>query len=314
MKLDVINTQGASTGKSIELPDSVFGVEPNEHAVYLAVKQYNAAQRQGTHKAKEKGEITASTRKIKKQKGTGTARAGSLKSGVFRGGGRIFGPRPRNYSFKLNRKVKALARASAFSHKASNGNISVIEDFSFEAPKTKEFKAVVSNLSLGDKKSLFITSEHNPNVYISSRNLQRTEVVSVDEVNTYQIMNANSVVIAEGAVQKLKELYAKKIKIKMASKNILIKPIISEKSEILSANHSQYSFVVNKSANKIEIRNAVLEMYPGINIESVNTITMPAKAKSRNTRAGVLKGRVSSYKKAIVTLAEGDEIDFFGDL
>lgn len=209
MKLDVINTQGATTGKSIELPDSVFGVEPNEHAVYLAVKQYNAAQRQGTHKAKEKGEITASTRKIKKQKGTGTARAGSLKSGVFRGGGRIFGPRPRNYSFKLNRKVKALARASAFSHKATNGNISVIEDFSFEAPKTKDFKAVVANLSLADKKSLFITSEHNPNVYISSRNIQRTQVVSVDEVNTYQIMNANSVVISAGAVQKLKELYAK---------------------------------------------------------------------------------------------------------
>lgn len=209
MKLDIINTQGASTGKSVELPDSVFGVEPNEHAVYLAVKQYNAAQRQGTHKAKEKGEITASTRKIKKQKGTGTARAGSLKSGVFRGGGRIFGPRPRNYSFKLNKKVKALARASAFSHKATNGSISVIEDFSFEAPKTKDFKAVLANLSLTGKKSLFITSEHNPNVYISSRNIQRTQVVSVEEVNTYQILNANSVVIAEGAVQRLKELYAK---------------------------------------------------------------------------------------------------------
>ena len=209
MKLDVINTQGASTGKSIELPDSVFGVEPNEHAVYLAVKQYNAAQRQGTHKAKEKGEIKASTRKIKKQKGTGTARAGSLKSPVFRGGGRIFGPRPRNYNIKLNKKVKALARASAFSHKASSGALSVIEDFSFDAPKTKDFKAVLSNLSLADKKSLFITSDHNPNVYISSRNIQRTQVVSVDEVNTYQILNANSVVIAEGAVQKLKELYAK---------------------------------------------------------------------------------------------------------
>ena len=209
MKLDVINTQGASTGKSIELPDSVFGVEPNEHAVYLAVKQYNAAQRQGTHKSKEKGEITASTRKIKKQKGTGTARAGSLKSGVFRGGGRIFGPKPRNYRFKLNKKVKALAKASAFSHKAANGNISVIDALSFDEPKTKDFKAVISNLSLADKKSLFITTEHNPNAYISSRNLQRTQVVSVDEVNTYQIMNANAVVIAEGAVQKLKELYAK---------------------------------------------------------------------------------------------------------
>ena len=208
MKVDVINTQGSSTGKSIDLPKEVFGVEPNEHAVYLAVKQYNAAQRQGTHKAKEKGEITASTRKIKRQKGTGTARAGSLKSGVFRGGGRMFGPRPRNYSIKLNKKVKALARASAFSHKASNGNISVIEDFSFEAPKTKDFKAVLDNLSLAGTESVFITTDHNPNVYISSRNIQRTEVVCVDEVNTYQIMNANSVVIAEGAVKKLKELYA----------------------------------------------------------------------------------------------------------
>ncbi len=209
MKLDIINTTGASTGKSIEMPESVFGVEPNQHAVYLAVKQYNAAQRQGTHKAKEKGEITASTRKIKKQKGTGTARAGSLKSGVFRGGGRIFGPRPRNYDIKLNKKVKALARASAFSHKASNGNVAVIEDFTFDAPKTKEFTAILGNLSLEGKKSLFITTEHNANVYVSSRNIQRTQVVSVDEVNTYQIMHANNVVISEGAVSKLKELYAK---------------------------------------------------------------------------------------------------------
>lgn len=209
MKLDILNIKGSSTGKSVELPENIFGVEPNEHAVYLAVKQYNAAQRQGTHKAKEKGEITASTRKIKKQKGTGTARAGSLKSGVFRGGGRIFGPRPRNYDFKLNKKVKSLARASALSHKASNGGINVIEDFSFDTPKTKEFKAVVSSLSLDGKKSLFVTAEHNPNVYISSRNLQKSKVVSIDELNTYQIMNSNSVVFSEGALSKLTELYAK---------------------------------------------------------------------------------------------------------
>lgn len=209
MKLDIVNTTGATTGKSIELPEMVFGIEPNEHAVYLAVKQYNAAQRQGTHKAKEKGEITASTRKIKKQKGTGTARAGSLKSGVFRGGGRMFGPRPRDYDFKLNKKVKSLARASAFSHKVSNGNLSVIEDFTFDAPKTKSFKDVLKGLSLEGKKSLFITTGHNTNVYVSSRNIQRTQVVSVDEVNTYQIMNASNVVISEGAVGKLKELYAK---------------------------------------------------------------------------------------------------------
>ncbi len=209
MKLDIVNITGAATGKSIDLPEVIFGIEPNEHAVYLAVKQYNAAQRQGTHKAKEKGEITASTRKIKKQKGTGTARAGSLKSGVFRGGGRMFGPRPRNYDFKLNKKVKSLARASALSHKVKNGNLSVIEDFTFDAPKTKSFVSVLEGLSLEGKKSLFITTEHNTNVYVSSRNIQRTQVVSVDEVNTYQIMNANNVVISEGAVGKLKELYAK---------------------------------------------------------------------------------------------------------
>jgi len=209
MKLDILNTQGSSVGKSVELPADVFGIEPNQHAVYLAVKQYNAAQRQGTHKAKERGEIAGSTRKIKKQKGTGTARAGSIKSPVFRGGGRIFGPRPRKYDIKLNKKVKALARASALSHKASTGNISVIEEFSFDAPKTKEFKAVLDNLSLTGKKSLFVTSEHNANVYTSSRNIQKTQVVSVDDLNTYQIMNANTVVLSEGAVNRLKELYAK---------------------------------------------------------------------------------------------------------
>jgi len=168
MKLDIINTQGSSVGKSVDLPAEIFGIEPNQHAVYLAVKQYNAAQRQGTHKAKERGEIAGSTRKIKKQKGTGTARAGSIKSPVFRGGGRIFGPRPRNYDIKLNKKVKALARASALSHKAATGSINVIEDFSFDAPKTKEFKSVLDNLSLTGKKSLFVTSEHNANVYTSS--------------------------------------------------------------------------------------------------------------------------------------------------
>lgn len=208
MKVDVINIKGDTVGRSVNLPETVFGVEPNEHAVYLAVKSYNAAQRQGTHKAKERGEIAGSTRKIKKQKGTGTARAGSIKSPIFRGGGRIFGPRPRKYNIKLNKKVKALARASAFSHKASNGNLSVIEEFSFDTPKTKDFMSVLSNLSLNDKKSLFITSDHNPNVYVSSRNIQGTQVVSVDEVNTYQILHANQVVICEKAVDKLKELYA----------------------------------------------------------------------------------------------------------
>ena len=209
MKLDIITTQGASSGKSIDLPDNIFGIEPNKHAVYLAVKQYNAAQRQGTHKAKERGEIKGSTRKIKKQKGTGTARAGSIKSPIFRGGGRIFGPRPRDYSFKLNKKVKALARASALSYKAANDGIRVIEDFNLDAPKTKDFKSILTSLSLEDKKSLFVTSEHNSNVYVSSRNIKGTQVVSVDDLNTYQILHANNVVLSEGAVNRLKELYAK---------------------------------------------------------------------------------------------------------
>jgi len=209
MKVDVLNINGSSTGRSVELPSSIFGVEVNEHAVYLAVKQYNAAQRQGTHKAKEKGEVTASTRKIKKQKGTGTARAGSLKSPVFRGGGRVFGPRPRKYDIKLNKKVKALARASALTYKANNGGLAIVENFNFDAPKTKSFVEVLTGLKVSDKKSLFVTESHLPNVYVSSRNIPTTNVVSVDELNTYQIMNANSVVFSEGAISKLEELYAK---------------------------------------------------------------------------------------------------------
>ena len=209
MKVDVLNINGSSTGRSVELPSSIFGVEVNEHAVYLAVKQYNAAQRQGTHKAKEKGEVTASTRKIKKQKGTGTARAGSLKSPVFRGGGRVFGPRPRKYDIKLNKKVKALARASALTYKANNGGLAIVENFNFDAPKKKSFVEVLTGLKVSDKKSLFVTESHLPNVYVSSRNIPTTNVVSVDELNTYQIMNANSVVFSEGAISKLEELYAK---------------------------------------------------------------------------------------------------------
>lgn len=209
MKVDIVNIDGASTGRSIELPESVFGIEPNEHCVYLAVKAYQAAQRQGTHKAKERGEIAGSTRKIKRQKGTGTARAGSIKSPIFRGGGRIFGPRPRNYNIKLNKKVKSLARASAFSHKANEGSISVIEDFSFDAPKTKSFVSLLNSLELNSKKSLFITDGVKENVYLSSRNLPETSVVPVDEVNTYQILHANNVVISEGAIGKLKDFFDK---------------------------------------------------------------------------------------------------------
>jgi len=201
MKVAVVDINGKETGRKVELSDAVFAIEPNEHSVYLDVKQYLANQRQGTHKAKERAEITGSTRKIKKQKGTGTARAGSIKSPVFRGGGRIFGPRPRNYGFKLNKNVKRLARKSALTLKANEKAITVIEDFNFDAPKTKDFINVLSSLGLENKKSLFVLGDSNNNVYLSSRNLKRTEVVTSSEISTYKIVNANSVVLFESSVE-----------------------------------------------------------------------------------------------------------------
>jgi large subunit ribosomal protein L4 len=205
MKVAVLDIKGKETGRSAELADSVFQIDPNQHAIYLDVKQYLAHQRQGTHKAKERGEIAGSTRKIKKQKGTGTARAGSLKSPVFRGGGRIFGPRPKDYTQKLNKGVKRLARKSALSLKSQTNSIIVLEDFSLEAPKTKDFKSILSALGLADKKSLVVLGGSNNNVYLSSRNLQGSEVITSSELSTYKIMNANSVVLLEGALAGLEE-------------------------------------------------------------------------------------------------------------
>ena len=206
MKLDVLNIEGKSTGRSIELPEGIFGIEPNGHAVYLAVKQYNAAQRQGTHKAKEKWEISRTTKKLKRQKGTGTARAGSIKSTVFRGGGRTFGPKQRNYSFKLNKKVKELARYSAYSDKVANGSLIVVEDFVLNTPNTKEYKNILKNLEVTGK-SLLLTADLNKNVYLSSRNLPKSEVMTVKDANTYEILNADVLVISENSVNQLKESY-----------------------------------------------------------------------------------------------------------
>lgn len=206
MKLDVVNIQGQNTGRSIELPEAVFGIEPNAHAVYLAVKQYNAAQRQGTHKAKERGEIARTTKKLKRQKGTGTARAGSMKSPVFRGGGRVFGPRPRNYSFKLNKKVKELARNSAYAHKFSTGSLIVVEDFNFDSPSTKEYKKVLANLKI-EGKSLLLTAEHNQNVYMSGRNLPKVVTQRVSDANTYEIINADVLILSENSVNQIKAGY-----------------------------------------------------------------------------------------------------------
>ena len=201
MKVAVLDINGKDTGRKVDLSKDVFAIEPNNHAVYLDVKQYLANQRQGTHKAKERAEITGSTRKIKKQKGTGTARAGSIKSGVFKGGGRMFGPRPRNYGFKLNKNVKRLARKSALTIKAGEKAITVLEDFNFDAPKTKNFTDVLKALGLENKKSLFVLGDPNNNVYLSSRNLKRSEVITNSELSTYKILNANQVVLLESAIE-----------------------------------------------------------------------------------------------------------------
>jgi len=203
MKVAVLDIKGKETGRKADLSDDVFAIEPNEHAVYLDVKQYLAHQRQGTHKAKERAEIAGSTRKIKKQKGTGTARAGSIKSPIFRGGGRIFGPRPKDYSQKLNKNVKRLARKSALSIKSKDKAILVVEDFNFEAPKTKDFMQVLKSLGLENKKSLVVLGDSNNSVYLSSRNLTRSEVVTSSEISTYKVMNANNIILCEGAVEGL---------------------------------------------------------------------------------------------------------------
>jgi large subunit ribosomal protein L4 len=207
MELEILNIDGKETGRKVTLNDSVFGIEPNDHAIYLDVKQYLANQRQGTHKSKERAEIAGSTRKIKRQKGTGTARAGSRKNPIFRGGGRIFGPRPRYYGFKLNKKVKELARKSALAYKASTNNIIVLEDFNFEAPKTKEMIKIGNNLNIANKKSLYVFSERNKNIYLSARNIQGIEVVVARELNTYSIMKASTLVLVESAVDVLQATF-----------------------------------------------------------------------------------------------------------
>jgi|TARA_B100001059_G_scaffold180730_1_gene181559 large subunit ribosomal protein L4 len=208
MKVSVLDSKGKSTGREVTLPKDIYAIEPNEHALYLDVKQYLANQRQGTHKAKERADITGSTRKIKKQKGTGTARAGSIKSGVFRGGGRIFGPRPRDYEVKLNKKLKKLARKSALSLKAQEKAITIVEDFDFKTPKTKKFLDVLKALKLEDQKTLLVFGKNN-NVYLSSRNFKGSDVVTSSEVSTYKILNAKQLVISESSLNSINENLSK---------------------------------------------------------------------------------------------------------
>ncbi len=200
MELSVYNIKGQDTGKKVTLNDAVFGIEPNDHAIYLDVKQFLANKRQGTHKSKERSEISGSTRKLHKQKGTGGARIGDINSPVLVGGGRVFGPKPRDYHFKLNRKVKALARKSALTYKAQENAIVIVEDFSFEAPKTKEFIALAKNLQVADKKLVLVLSDQNKNVYLSARNLTNAKVITISDLNTYRVLDNKALVLTESAV------------------------------------------------------------------------------------------------------------------
>jgi len=200
MELNILNIKGEETGKTVTLDDAVFGIEPNDHAIYLDVKQYMANKRQGTHKAKERSEITGSTRKLIRQKGSGGARRGDTKSPVLVGGGRIFGPQPRDYSFKLNKKVKALARKSALSYKAAANAIWVVEDFTFDSPKTKDFISLLKGLKIEDQKMLLVLPENNKGIYLSARNLEKANVVTVSELNTYKVLDVASLVFTESAV------------------------------------------------------------------------------------------------------------------
>lgn len=209
MQIEVLNISGKKTAKKVDLIDSIFAAEPNDHCIYLDVKSILANQRQGTHKSKERAEIARTTKKLKRQKGTGGARAGSMKSPVFVGGGRAFGPRPRDYSFKLNKKVKNLARISALTYKAKGNAITVLEDFNFEAPKTKNFVDLIKNLNLDSKKTLFIIGAKNDNVYLSSRNLPGSKVITASDINTYDILHADNVILAESSVKVIETILNK---------------------------------------------------------------------------------------------------------
>ncbi|WP_158995297.1 50S ribosomal protein L4 [Mucilaginibacter sp. L196] len=209
MEVKVLNVSGKETGAKVQLPESVFGIEPNDHAIYLDVKQFLANQRQGTHKSKQRNEIAGSTRKLYKQKGTGGARAGSVKSPLFNGGGRVFGPQPRDYSFKLNKKLKALARKSALSYKAKDNNVVVLEDFNFDSIKTKNYIQMVADLNVTNVRTLLVLATADNNVYLSSRNLKKAKVITADQLNTYDVLNAGKLLLTAGAVKTLEEALAK---------------------------------------------------------------------------------------------------------
>ena len=206
MNIAILNIKGEDTGRKAKLNDKVFKIEPNDHAIYLDVKQYLANQRQGTHKSKERAEIVGSTKKVKRQKGTGTARMGSLKSPLLRGGGRVFGPQPRNYGFKLNKKVKSLARKSALSYKAKDKDLTIVENFSLDAPKTKSYIEILNSLSFGDKKTLMVIPEADKNVVLSGRNVPKAKVTLASNINTYDVLNADKLILCEGSIEKIENI------------------------------------------------------------------------------------------------------------
>ena len=210
MEVAVLKSSGEKTSKKVSLSDEIFGIEPNDHAIYLDVKSFLANQRQGTHKSKQRNEISGSSKKLKKQKGTGGARAGNIKNPQFKGGGRVFGPVPRDYSFKLNKKVKDLARKSALTYKAKDNSIAILEDFNFDKPKTKDFLALLKALSLGDKKTLLILPDANKNVVLSGRNVQNSKVTTADQINTYDLMNADNLIFVESSISKVENLLNKR--------------------------------------------------------------------------------------------------------
>ena len=318
MEVSVLNIKGQETGRKVTLNEAIFGIEPNDHVIYLDVKQFLANQRQGTAKSKERSELSGSTRKLGRQKGGGGARHGDINSPLLRGGARVFGPTPRDYSFKLNKKVKQLARKSALAYKAQENAIVVVEDFTMEAPKTKEFVAIAKNLKVDGKKTLFVLSGKNNNVYLSARNLQGTEVMEASLVNTYKVLNADVLVISEKSKETrdmafiIKPLVTEKMT-KITDKSSVEKTYKVKGEERTKKAETKYGFIVKPEANKLEIKKEIESLY-NVTVLDVNTCRYAGKRSSRYTKAGLIKGQKNAFKKAIVTLKEGDTIDFYSNI
>ena len=310
MELPVLKIDGTPSGKNVTLEEGVFGIQPNDHAIYLDVVQYLANQRHGNAKTKDRSENAHSTKKLGRQKGGGGARHGSLKANIFVGGGRVFGPQPRFYHNKLNKKVKALARKSALSYKANENAIIMLEPFTMDAPKTKELLNITAAIKAGDRKVLYVLPENSTNIYLSSRNLPQVNVTTVDEINTYAIMNARTLVLVDGVQDILAERNMRYTTQKMG---IIIKPIVTEKLTAQGEKLNRYGFIVDRKANKLQIKEAVEKMF-NVSVADVNTVNYHGKRKSRYSKSGMLRGRMNHFKKAYVTLAGEDKIDFYANI